>query len=29
MGNATYEVLRELLDITPDEIKELRKHRII
>ncbi|NJP07569.1 MAG: CoA transferase [Chloroflexaceae bacterium] len=29
MGNATYEVMREILDITADEIKQLRKHKII
>ncbi len=29
MGNATYEVMRELLGISPDEIKALREHKII
>jgi crotonobetainyl-CoA:carnitine CoA-transferase CaiB-like acyl-CoA transferase len=29
MGDATYEILRELLGITPDEIKRLRSRRII
>lgn len=29
MGNATYEVMRELLDLSPDEIKTLRQHKII
>lgn len=29
MGNATYEVMRELLGISPDEIKSLREHKII
>jgi succinyl-CoA:(S)-malate CoA-transferase subunit A len=29
MGNATYEIIRELLDISPDEIKVLREHKII
>ena len=29
LGNATYEVMRELLGISADEIKRLRQHRII
>jgi succinyl-CoA:(S)-malate CoA-transferase subunit A len=29
MGNATYEVMRELLEISADEIKRLRQHKII
>ena len=29
MGNATYEIMRELLGISPDEIKRLRQHKII
>ncbi len=29
LGDATYEVLRELLDISADEIKQLRQHKII
>ncbi len=29
MGNATYEVMRELLGISADEIKRLRQHKII
>jgi succinyl-CoA:(S)-malate CoA-transferase subunit A len=29
LGNATYEVMRELLDISADEIKRLRQHKII
>jgi succinyl-CoA:(S)-malate CoA-transferase subunit A len=29
MGNATYEVMRELLEISADEIKQLRQHKII
>lgn len=29
LGEATYEVMRELLDISPDEIKRLRQQRII
>ncbi len=29
MGNATYEVMRELLDISADEIKRLRQRKII
>jgi len=29
MGNATYEVMRELLGISADEIKRLRRHKII
>lgn len=29
LGDATYEVMRELLDITADEIRRLRQHKII
>jgi crotonobetainyl-CoA:carnitine CoA-transferase CaiB-like acyl-CoA transferase len=29
LGNATYEVLRELLGISAQEIKRLRQHKII
>lgn len=29
MGNATYEILRELLDLSADEIKRLRRQKII
>jgi succinyl-CoA:(S)-malate CoA-transferase subunit A len=29
MGNATYEVMRELLEISAEEIKRLRQHKII
>ena len=29
MGNATYEVMRELLGFSADEIKQLRQHKII
>jgi succinyl-CoA:(S)-malate CoA-transferase subunit A len=29
LGNATYEIMRELLDISADEIKRLRQHKII
>ncbi len=29
LGNATYEILRELLDISGDEIRRLRQHKII
>jgi succinyl-CoA:(S)-malate CoA-transferase subunit A len=29
LGNATYEVLRELLDISAEEIKQLRSRKII
>lgn len=29
LGNATYEVMRELLELTADEINRLRQHRII
>lgn len=29
LGNATYEVMRELLEISGDEIKRLRQHKII
>jgi succinyl-CoA:(S)-malate CoA-transferase subunit A len=29
LGNATYEVLRELLGLSPDEIAELRRSRIV
>jgi succinyl-CoA:(S)-malate CoA-transferase subunit A len=29
LGNATYEVLRELLGISAKEIKRLRQHKII
>lgn len=29
MGNATYEVMRELLELSPEEIKQLRQHKII
>lgn len=29
MGNATYEIMRELLGISPDEIRQLRQHKII
>jgi succinyl-CoA:(S)-malate CoA-transferase subunit A len=29
LGNATYEILRELLDISADEIRQLRQHKII
>ena len=29
MGNATYEIMRELLGISADEIKRLRQHKII
>lgn len=29
MGNATYEIMRELLGISPEEIKRLRQHKII
>ncbi len=29
LGDATYEVMRELLDISADEIKRLRQHKII
>jgi succinyl-CoA:(S)-malate CoA-transferase subunit A len=29
MGNATYEVMRELLGISADEIKRLRQRKII
>ncbi len=29
MGNATYEVMREMLEISADEIKRLRKNKII
>ena len=29
LGNATYEVMRELLGIPADEIKRLRRHKII
>jgi succinyl-CoA:(S)-malate CoA-transferase subunit A len=29
LGNATYEVMRELLELTAAQIAELRKHKII
>lgn len=29
LGNATYEIMRELLDISADEIRRLRQHKII
>jgi succinyl-CoA:(S)-malate CoA-transferase subunit A len=29
LGNATYEIMRELLDISPDDIKRLRQRKII
>jgi len=29
LGNATYEVMRELLEISAEEIKQLRQHKII
>ena len=29
LGNATYEVMRELLGLTADEIDQLRQQRII
>jgi succinyl-CoA:(S)-malate CoA-transferase subunit A len=29
LGNATYEIMRELLDISAEEIKRLRQHKII
>jgi succinyl-CoA:(S)-malate CoA-transferase subunit A len=29
LGNATYEVMRELLGLAPDEIRRLRQHKII
>jgi succinyl-CoA:(S)-malate CoA-transferase subunit A len=29
LGNATYEVMRELLGITADDIKRLRQRKII
>lgn len=29
MGNATYEIMRELLGVSAEEIKRLRRHRII
>ena len=29
LGNATYEVMRELLDLTAGQIAELRQHKII
>ena len=29
LGNATYEVMRELLGISPDEIRQLRQRKII
>ncbi len=29
LGNATYEIMRELLDLSPDDIKRLRQRKII
>ena len=29
LGNATYEVMRELLELTAAEIADLRKHKIV